>query len=679
MLFNERRDFIIVDEVDFVLIDEARTPIILSGILETDKELYLELQEMQKHFVGSHKAKENESDDPDFYYSNEMLELTEKGYTLLENKLTEKGIISDRKFLYDGSGFKYIKAIERALRANYIYKKDVHYLVSNGNVITINPQTGRPQLGRRFSDGLHQALEAKENVEINSDAQSLAQTTLQNYFKKYKKIAGTTGTATTEETEFKEFYFMKVLPIETNKPLIRIDSDDILFLNKKAMKKSLTVDVKENIKTGRPTLIGVQSVDESEDIAKHLMSEGIKFEVLDAKNHEREAFVIEQAGKSSSVTIATNMAGRGTDIMLGGNKDSFVSTEMEKHPSLTKEVAEEIWQEAHDKVVEAGGLSVMGVGRSESRRLDNQLIGRSGRQGDPGLTKYYLTLEDPLFANVNISYLKNHWENGKEDQPLSAMIISRMVRESQKTTESGSFNMRKNLLKFDNINTEQREIFYSWRRNVVESKDLSSVINVYFKDVITHIIDINSIMEEFLSNNLEAMEKDFKKHLGLDISIRDVFEKEDLNDSDDLIEFIYNVIIKNYEEKSKILGKEDMLLIEKDLLLRIMDQDWAENISGLEDMRVSTGLRAYAQKNPLDEYQKEALEMFTNLVMDIKKDYCLILMKFSPFALLEQKENMKKEQEMRNMSNEIEKSKNNIDMDVSKFSIFPKTVDGIGI
>jgi len=324
MLFNEQRDFIIVDEVDFVLIDEARTPIILSGMLETDHSLYLELQELQKDFIGAHKTKEGEHEDPDFFYTNEMLELTEKGYNLLESKLLKKGIITDKKFLYDGSGFRYIKAIERALRANYIFKANIHYLVDNDEIITINGQTGRPQPGRRFSDGLHQALEAKEGVKINNDAQSLAQTTLQNYFKKYNKIAGTTGTATTEETEFKEFYFLKVIPVKTNKPLIRIDSDDILFLSKKAMHKSLIIDLNENLKTGRPTLMGVQSVSESEGIAKLLRSENISFEILDAKNHLRESYVIEQAGKVGSVTVATNMAGRGTDIMLGGNKEIVV-------------------------------------------------------------------------------------------------------------------------------------------------------------------------------------------------------------------------------------------------------------------------------------------------------------------------------------------------------------------
>lgn len=679
MIFNERRDFIIVDEVDFVLIDEARTPIILSGVLETDKEMYKLFQEIQEGFKGSHKNKELEVDDPDFFYTTEVLELTEKGFNKLENKLIEKGIIDNKRFLYDGSGFKYIKYIERALRANYIFKKDIHYLVQDDKVVIINGQTGRPQHGRRFSDGLHQALEVKENVTINSDAQSLAQTTLQNYFRKYKKIAGTTGTALTEEMEFKEFYFMKVLPIETNKPLIRKDTNDILFMTKKAMKKNLVLDIKENLKDGRPTLIGVQSVTDSEDIAKLLSSQGISFEVLDAKNHEREAYIIEQAGKSGSVTIATNMAGRGTDIMLGGNRDSEISKFLEDNPSSNKDDALAFWKQEHDKVVDAGGLSVMGVGRSESRRLDNQLIGRAGRQGDPGMTKYYLTLEDPLFSNIDTTFLKNHWKKENEDAPLSANLISKIVREAQKSTEGHGFNMRKNLLKFDNINTEQREIFYDWRRKVVYSEDLSNVVKVYFKDVISNIIEVNSIMEEFLANDLASMEKDFKKYLGLDISIRDVYEKEDLNDAEDLIDFIYGVIIKNYEEKSKILEKSDMHLIEKDALLRIMDQDWAENISSLEEMRISTGLRAYAQKNPLDEYQKEALEMFKNLVMNVKKDFCLLLMKFSPYAVIENREQEKRQYEEHMKKSEDNLKKEETSIDGSKLNFLPRPIEGVGI
>ena len=680
MLLKEQRDFVIVDEIDFVLIDEARTPIVLNGQLETDTQLFTDLQEIQKDFIGSHKIKDEDNDDkdPDFHYTSNMLELTEKGYNLLEKKLIEKGLINSDFSLYHGEGFKYIKSFEKTLKVNYLFKKDVDYMVLDGVVVIINQQTGRPQFGQRFSDGMHQAFEAKENVKINSNSQTFAQTTLQNYFKKYTKLSGMTGTALTDEAEFKEFYHIRVLPIETNKPLKRIDSNDLLYLNKKAMRKSLLVDLKDNMETGRPTLIGVQSVLESEQIATLLREENIMFEVLDAKNHEREAYVIEQAGKPSSVTIATNMAGRGTDIMLGGNKDIVIKEYNEKNPSSTYEEGLEFWNKEHDKVINSGGLSILGVGRNDSRRLDNQLIGRSGRQGDPGMTKFYLTLDDSLFKNIATGYLRGQWKKESEDTAISAGIISRVIRESQKTYESNGFNMRKNLLKFDNINTEQREIFYAWRRKVVVSENLDSVVEHYFKDSIDNILNMNKTRDTFLSNDLNAIENDFLKFLTIEISIRDICEKENIADQETFSEFIYNSVINDYKEKAKLIDKKEMNILEKNLLLGVMDANWTENISSLEEMRINTSLRVYAQKNPLDEYQKEALLMFKNLVDDVKRDLCLGLMRFSPLALLEQKEQyetLEKERQL-NLSNQ---NKNNINIDMSTIGFLPEPVKGIGI
>lgn len=681
MLFSERKDLVIIDEIDFVLIDEARTPIILSGLLNTDKDLYIRFQEYQKDFSGITKEEmKTTSEEKDFIYTSESLELTEKGFSLLESKLIKDNLISKKEDLYEGVGFIYIKHLEKALRANYLLLEDVHYLKNDNQIILINPQTGRPQPGKRFSSGNHQALEAKEGLEIQHDAKTLAQTTLQNFFKKYDKISGTTGTAQTEETEFKEFYNLRVLPIEPNRPLQRIDANDLLFLTESARINALVEDVKDNQKNGRPTLIGTLSVSSSEIIAKRFTVEGIHFELLNAKNHEREAHIIANAGKKGAVTIATNMAGRGTDIMLGGNKAETIQEILTQNEDLTEVEAENQWLEDNKEVIEAGGLSVIGIGRSSSRRLDNQLIGRCGRQGDPGFTKFYLTLDDDLFVNASTNLLRSQWTKENANDGLSMPILTKIIRESQKAYEGSSFQMRKTLLKFDNINSEQREIFYDWRKKVVFSEDFSNLIIKYMTDVISKIITSNLENEDFFANDLSKIEKDFEKDLSLSLKIKEVMKKEDLVDEDDLLDYIKKILIDGYNEKMSVLSDSDKIRIEKEILLDVMDENFSENISNLESMRTNAGLRAYAQKNPIDEYQKEALEMFSNLVIDIKKDFCALLIGFSPLSLLQQKEKMKEMQEELEKEKEISKKQSSKNLDVNEISrSLPKYTEGIGI
>lgn len=676
--FNEKRDFVIIDEVDFVLIDEARTPIILSGILETDKELYKTFQLIQSHFVGKRKIDENAEIDPDFIYDDDVIEITDKGLDLLEEKLIDAKLISTKEELYANNGVKYIKSLERALKVNYQFKEDIHYLKENGEIVIINLQTGRPQRGRRFSDGIHQALEAKENFEIQNDAKALGQTTLQNYFKKYNKLSGTTGTALTEELEFREFYNLNVYEIETNKKMIRIDSNDLLFLNKTYMYKALIKDIKNNIEKGAPTLIGTQSVSESEEIAKRLRVEGIQFNLLNAKNHEKEAYVIQQAGKSGVVTIATNMAGRGTDIMLGGNKDVEIENFLLENASKTKEDAIEIWKEEHDKVIDAGGLQVIGVGRSESRRFDNQLIGRSGRQGDVGFTKFYLTIEDQLFANMNTNLLRSQWEKENKEVGISFGLLTKIVRESQKAYENNSFNMRKSLLQFDNINTTQREIFYDWRNKIVSSSDLSKITQNYLFDVIQLIVKNNITNESFYANNFDLIDSDFENILNLKIDSKELSLENKIEDDEELIETINKYLLTSIKEKMAVLSKEDTLMLEKEFLLRVMDLLWADNISNLEQMRSHTSLRAYAQKNPIDEYQQEALEMFNNLISDVKKDYINLIIKFSPMSIQEHQENIEKAKQEK-LKNEKINNDNAIEIDASKTQGLPKYMKNIGM
>lgn len=678
--YNERRDFVIIDEIDFVLIDEARTPIVLSGVIDSDKERYVFFQKIYTEFNGILKTNETnpkEIENYDFVYTQSTVELTEKGYKLLEKILLEKGLISGSVDLYDGNGFNFIKSIETTLRANYLFRKDIEYLVNNDEVVLINTQTGRPQPGRRFSGGLHQALEAKENVVINNESKSLAQTTLQNYFKKYNKIAGTTGTALTEEVEFKEFYNLKVLPIEANKKSQRIDAEDLLFLNNKARMDEIVNEIKDNVKEGRPTLIGTLSVSSSEELANRLQLEGIPFELLNAKNHEREAYIIQQAGKKGAVTISTNMAGRGTDIMLGGNKDIEVKLKIES--GLTEEEALNEWNKENKEVLEAGGLSVIGVGRNGSRRLDNQLIGRCGRQGDPGYTRYYLSLDDEIFINSPTNFLRNQWGQDQVNLGLSLPILSRIIREAQKAYEGSSFQMRKTLLRFDNVNAEQRDIFYDWRNKIVNLNDFSNIVENYFNDVIENLLRTNLENEEFFANDFEQLESEFKIVLSLDIDIKDFCSKNKLVDEEDFKDCLIKTLKTSYIEKMSVFDPEDRSNIEKNILLDVMDENFAENISNLESMRTSTNLRSYAQKNPIDEYQKEALEMFSNLIMNIKKDYCLILIQFSPMNIIEQREMIKNKQEEK-LKESDDINANNINLNMEEASkILPQYIKGIGI
>lgn len=672
LIFNEKRDFVIVDEIDFILIDEARTPISIAGSLASDVDMYINLQELQKEFIGAIKDLEDQPEDPDFIYNDDNLEITEKGYNLLEKKLIESKIIEDKNDLYGNIGLKYIRNIEKTLRANYLFKKNINYFIKDDEAVIIDSKTGRAQPTLRYSNGLHQMIEAKEGLKIKEESKTMAQTTIQNYFKKYKKISGTTGTALSEETEFNEFYFMKVLPIETNKKLIRIDSEDLLFLNKKAMKYNLLIDIKNNIQNGQPSLIGVLSVEDSEDIANMLKDENINFEVLDAKNNEREAYIIEQAGKSGAVTVATNMAGRGTDIMLGGNKDIEIKRYIEENPEATEDDAFNNWKKQNNDVINSGGLSIMGIGRNFSRRLDDQLIGRAGRQGDPGFTKFYITLEDPIFANMSTNYLKSQWSKENELASISAKFISNIIKSAQKNYDNRNFHSRKTLLRFDNINTEQREIFYGWRRKVVLSDNLENIIKNYFYDTINSIVDIN-FESNFNKQELEKVENNLLKELNLDINLKDLIKEKNVNDLENLKNIISNDLYEKYKEKTIILDKKDKNLIEKDLLLRVMDINWSDNISDLEEMRISTSLRSYAQKNPLEEYQKEAYLMFQNLIIDIKKDFCNALIKFSPLSLLESKKEKEKE-----IENEILKRKE-IEMNYNNLNPLPMPLFNLGI
>lgn len=642
MEFEENYDMVIIDEIDFVLIDEARTPIAVSGSIETDIEKYKTFAEIQKSFKGYKRKGEEKNfpDDVDFIENKNTIEITEKGFEKLELELRSRGIMLEDENIFDGNGFSYISDLEKALKAAHVLKENIDYIISDEyGIVLINPQTGRPQPGRRFSEGVHQSLEALKGFEIQADAKNLGQTTLQNFLKKYKKLSGTTGTAATEELEFKDFYGLKVLPIEPNKPSKRVDLSDVLFFGDKERNQAVLDKIRSNKENGQPTLIGTQTLEDSEKIAELLSSEGIDFNLLNAKNHEKEAYIIANAGKTGAITISTNMAGRGTDIMLGGNKDYETNRLMED--GYSKEEALAQWEKQNQEVANAGGLSIIGISRDFSRRLDNQLIGRSGRQGDKGETQFYLSLDDMLFQNMNLDYLKSNWSKGDRQQGLNFGFLSKIVREAQKNIEGMSFNQRKSLFKFDSVNSEQREIFYEWRKSLLKIEDYSKLISRYYESVIKNIVMSNLETEEFFANDFSNMELDFEKILGQKIDIRELAKSKELEDAEDVIEFISKSMFEMYNEKMQIMDADERLLFESSSLLHAMDLNYAENISNLEVMRVSTSLRSYAQKNPIDEYQKEALEMFSNLVKDVKNDFISGITQFSPEKYLANKEKLK--------------------------------------
>ncbi len=661
--FKEVRDCIIIDEIDFVLIDEARTPIVLSSTAEAEIDLYRVFQDIQTDFKGCLKNSDEkgttEYENAHFLYNEETVQLTDNGFKLLEEKLIEKRLVENVSEIYEASGFSYITYLEKALRANHLLKENVSYIMVNGQITPINTQTGRPQVGNRFSGGVHQALEAKMGLDIKPDSQTIGQTTLQNYFGKYKKLSGTTGTAATESAEFKEFYGLRVLPLSPSKPSQRKDYGDMLYLNKNARNLAILEKTKENISVMRPTLIGTQTLDESEAVAALFEREGIHFNLLNAKNHEKEAEIVANAGRIGSITIATNMAGRGTDIMLGGNKDMLFG-----HVSGEERIEKEkSWQEEHDKVVSVGGLSVIGVARAMSRRLDNQLIGRAGRQGDPGETQFYLSLEDVLFQNMPTAHLQANWQKTSPVEGLSFPMLTKLVRDAQKNYEGLNFGARKNLFKFDSINAQQREIFYEWRKNILSRDGFSDLFEKYLKSVLNGIISTNRNAEDFLANDFVEMEKDYERLLGEKIDMRELCKTHSLDDDEDFVGFVVNALTESYKEKMTAFVDEDKTKIERNLLLKTMDESYAEILSDLDAMRSSTGLRAYAQKNPFDEYQQEALEMFENLVKDVKSDFCQLLLKLSPYSYLRNQEDDLDEKESTNTT---------VDFRVKKFIRNPK-------
>lgn len=616
-------NFAIVDEVDSILIDEARTPLIISGAAEDSSEKYVLVNNIIKNINPSDYEKDEKA---------KNVTLTETGMEHVEKLLKEAGLITEGG-LYDIKNVPLVNHVNQALRANVMFTKDVDYLVRDNKVLIIDEFTGRIMEGRRYSDGLHQALEAKENVEIQSENQTLASITFQNYFRLYPKLAGMTGTAMTEEAEFGDIYNLSCVEIPTNRPILRKDEHDCIYRTEREKYKAIIDTIKECHAKGQPVLVGTTSVEKSEIIAKLLKEQtDINFEVLNAKHHEREAAIVAEAGRFGAVTIATNMAGRGTDIQLGGNVDVSLKKRLtgdesqEKIEELKQEIIKEI-QENKQKVLAAGGLYILGTERHESRRIDNQLRGRSGRQGDPGTSKFFLSLEDDLmriFGSERMSEVLRRL-GLPEGEALVHPFISKALEKAQQKVEERNFDIRKSLLKYDNVMNEQRKVIYEQRKEIMSVDDISETIldmrHDYLSAVISNSVSMGTPAEEW---NISQLKQDIFAITGTNFPIEEWAQRPEIN-SEDLTEQILQEIDKNISEKNKTVPETIIRLVEKSIVLQTLDQLWKEHIATLDLMRHTIVLRAYGQKDPLNEYKKEAFNMFSDMLDLLKEKITTII------------------------------------------------------
>ena len=647
-------NYAIVDEIDSILIDEARTPLIISGRANKSSDLYkkadsfvrkLHAKEIIEEDVKDYdQAEDNENYDYIVDLKAKSASLTQKGIKKAEEEFGLENF-------NDIENSEIVHNVNQALRAHGIMKKDIDYIVKDGEVLIVDEFTGRIMYGRRYNNGLHQAIEAKERVKIADESKTLATITFQNYFRMYDKLSGMTGTAMTEEGEFQEIYNLDVVEIPTNKPMARKDNVDIIYKNEDAKFRAVVEDVKKSYEKGQPVLIGTVSIEKSEKLSKILTQNRIKHVVLNAKFHEQEAEIIAQAGKLGAVTIATNMAGRGTDIMLGGNSEYLAKQEMKKQ-KYSEELIEQAtaYNETEDqeildarkkfkelqdkfekdisvekeKVIAAGGLKIIGTERHESRRIDNQLRGRSGRQGDVGESRFYIALDDDLmkiFGGDRITNLYNRL-GASEDLPIEVKMVSKGVERAQKKVEGRNFSIRKNVLKYDDVMNAQREVIYKQRRQVLDGENLKQSILNMFNSVIEAVVLTHTQLAEGEKLNTEGLLQDIQTTFGI-TDIENVKENE--VDSDKLIEELKEKVLKNYEAKEAEFGEKELRELERVVVLKVVDQKWMDHIDNMDELKNGIGLRAYAQKDPVVQYRIEGTEMFEEMNEDIKLDVVKIL------------------------------------------------------
>ena len=659
-------NYAIVDEIDSILIDEARTPLIISGRANKSSELYVKadtfVKKLQPKVIVEEDVKDLEQAEDNEKYDY-IVDLKAKSASLTQ-KGTKKAEEEFRvENLNDLDNSELVHHINQALRANGVMKKDIDYIVKDGEVLIVDEFTGRIMYGRRYNNGLHQAIEAKEHVKIADESKTLATITFQNYFRMYDKLSGMTGTAMTEEDEFQEIYKLDVIAIPTNKPMVRKDHNDVIYKNENAKFRAVVEDIKESNKKGQPVLVGTVSVDKSEKLSKILQKEGIRHQVLNAKYHEKEAAIVAQAGKYGAVTISTNMAGRGTDIMLGGNSEFLAKEEMRKNKyseemieaansfnetddedilkarkefKRLKEKFDEEIEEERTKVIDAGGLKIIGTERHESRRIDNQLRGRSGRQGDVGESRFYIALDDDLMKIFGGDMITKVYDTlgADENMPIQHKFLSKTVENAQKKVEGKNFSIRKNVLQYDDVMNQQRELIYAQRREVLDGKDLKESILKMVSGVAQDVVNMYANVPE--GENVDTE--------GLKLQIKDIFGLENIEalkgtelDEEALITELQEKALKRYEEKEAEVG-EDFRELERVVMLKVVDEKWMNHIDAMDELKDGIGLRAYGQKDPVVQYRIEGSEMFDEMIYDIRADVVKILLNVHKSGNMRRKE-----------------------------------------
>ncbi|KHT64618.1 preprotein translocase subunit SecA [Photobacterium gaetbulicola] len=652
---QRERFFAVVDEVDSILIDEARTPLIISGPAEDSSELYTKINTLIPQLVKQDQEDSEEYRGEGHYTVDEkskQAHLTENGQEFVEELLKQNGMMEEEDTLYSPANISLLHHVNAALRAHVLFERDVDYIVKDGEVIIVDEHTGRTMPGRRWSEGLHQAVEAKEGVKIQNENQTLASITFQNYFRLYTKLSGMTGTADTEAFEFQSIYGLETVVLPTNKPMIRDDMGDLVYMTELEKFAAISEDIKSRVENGQPVLVGTVSIEKSELLSKSLKKQGIKHEVLNAKFHEREADIVAQAGAPSAVTIATNMAGRGTDIVLGGSWQSEVA----KLDNPTDEQIAKIkadWQEKHDAVLAAGGLHIIGTERHESRRIDNQLRGRAGRQGDAGSSRFYLSMEDGLmriFASDRVSNMMKKL-GMEEGEAIEHPWVTKAIENAQRKVEGRNFDIRKQLLEFDDVANDQRKVVYELRDELMNADDISEMIEQNREDVIQAVID-GYIPPQSLEEmwDIQGLEERLKADFDMELPIQEWLDSEEKLYEEALRERIVEKAVEIYRHKEEVVGAPVLRNFEKTVMLQNLDTLWKEHLAAMDHLRQGIHLRGYAQKNPKQEYKRESFELFEGMLESLKSDVIAIL---SKVRVQQQEEVERVEAERRRQAEEL--------------------------
>ncbi|ATG75210.1 preprotein translocase subunit SecA [Zobellella denitrificans] len=622
--------YALVDEVDSVLIDEARTPLIISGPAEDSSELYIRINTLIPKLVRQDKE-DTEEYTGDGHYTvdekNKQALLTETGQIFVEEELKRMGLLAEEDSLFSAGNIVLLAHVNAGLRAHTLFERNVDYIVQDNEVIIVDEHTGRTMPGRRWSEGLHQAVEAKEGVKIQNENQTLASITFQNYFRLYEKLAGMTGTADTEAFEFQHIYGLETVVIPTNKPMIRKDMGDLVYLTAAEKYKAIVADIKDCVERGQPVLVGTVSIENSELLSRILNQEGIKHQVLNAKFHAREAEIIAQAGRAGTVTIATNMAGRGTDIVLGGNWMAEIEALGEASPEQIAAIKAD-WQRRHEVVINAGGLHIIGTERHESRRIDNQLRGRAGRQGDPGSSRFYLSMEDALmriFASERVTTMMKKL-GMEEGEAIEHPWVTRAIENAQRKVETRNFDIRKNLLEFDDVANDQRKVVYEQRNELLDSGDIKETIEVIRDDVLSAVVD-EYIPPQSLEEmwDVPGLEQRLKGDFALDLPISGWLKQDEKLHDEQIRERILAAASQAYADKEAVVGAPVLRQFETSVMLQTLDTLWKEHLAAMDHLRQGIHLRGYAQKNPKQEYKRESYELFTQLLDNLKREVISIL------------------------------------------------------